>query len=99
MTKKEKKEMVQKLNRNFMTEPELLGAFSPDSDEEVYNEHEYDPYDVTNLFSGTWNVSIYGRAAKAKNMVKLAGPKIRKGYILAPLVYEQTECFRYALPQ
>lgn len=106
MTKNERKEMAQKLNREFVTEPELLsekgsmqlGAFSQDRDEEVYNEHQYDPYDVTNLFSGAWNISIRGRAIKAKSKVKLAGRKIKKGYVLSPMVYEQTECFRYALP-
>ncbi|MDQ5985506.1 MAG: hypothetical protein CSYNP_01216 [Syntrophus sp. SKADARSKE-3] len=106
MTKNERKEMAQKLNREFLTEPELLpekssmqlGAFSTDGDEEVYNEHQYDRYDVTNLFSGVWNISIKGRAVKAKGKTKLSGRKIKGGYVLSPVVYEQTACFRYAPP-
>ncbi|MDD5168413.1 MAG: hypothetical protein PHN75_06320 [Syntrophales bacterium] len=107
MTKKARKAMSRQLDRTFDSAPDALqeewdgwlNAFSLGSEEGTTNEHEFDPYDVTNLFSGNIIVHAHGRVAGVNHKTKSATPKImKKKSGLYPVVYEQTACFRYALP-
>jgi len=59
--------------------------------------HTFGPYDITNLVEGNIKVFLKGRAVKIKGQETKVF-KIEEGYILSPAVYENVNCFRYALP-
>ncbi len=59
--------------------------------------HTFGPYDITNLVEGNIKVFLKGRAIKVREKEPKVF-KIEEGYIISPAVYENTQCFRYALP-
>ncbi len=59
--------------------------------------HTFGPYDITNLVEGNIKVFLKGRAIKVREKEHKVF-KIEEGYIISPAVYENVECFRYALP-
>jgi len=59
--------------------------------------HTFGSYDITNLVEGNIKVFLKGRAIKVRDKEPKVF-KIEEGYIISPAVYENVECFRYALP-
>ena len=59
--------------------------------------HNFGLYDITNLVEGNIKVFLKGRAVKVKGQEAKVF-RIEEGFILSPAVYENANCFRYALP-
>jgi hypothetical protein len=59
--------------------------------------HTFGQYDITNLVEGNIKVFLKGRAVKVQGQETKVF-KIEEGYIISPAVYENVNCFRYALP-
>ncbi|HOF04443.1 MAG TPA: hypothetical protein PK175_08480 [Syntrophales bacterium] len=59
--------------------------------------HTFGPYDITNLVEGNIKVFLKGRAIKVRGQEPKVF-RIEEGFIISPAVYDNTSCFRYALP-
>ncbi|MDI9570971.1 MAG: hypothetical protein QM278_09685 [Pseudomonadota bacterium] len=57
----------------------------------------FGPFDITNLVEGNIKVFLKGRAMKMRIQESRVF-RIEEGYIISPAIYENTGCFRYALP-
>jgi len=59
--------------------------------------HTFGQFDITNLIEGNIKVFLKGRAIKMRGQESRVF-RIEEGYIISPAIYENTSCFRYALP-